>query len=69
MTTIINGRRAYVIGKKSPAPKQFVTNQEVRGREFIDHDGTVYRVIWPAGRLLLSELSERLQQQGSNASE
>ena len=52
-----NGVNHYVArNRRKQEPKQFAPVQQCEGRIFIDHDGTVYEVIWPRGRMLLSEL-------------
>lgn len=55
-----NGSKHYVAGRREKdEPKQFAPVQQYEGRIFTDYDGTVYEVIWPRGRMLLSELGRQ----------
>lgn len=56
------GRRYYVVNKAAPTPTKFVTSQQLKGRTFIDQDGTEYVIVWPIGNLPLSELRDFLQE-------
>lgn len=51
-----NGNRYVAGNRRKLQPTQFAPVQHSEGRIFIDHDGTVYEVVWPRGRMLLSEL-------------
>ena len=49
--------KRYVAGRRERnEPKQFAPYQPNEQRIFVDHDGTEYEIIWPRGRMLLSEL-------------
>jgi hypothetical protein len=54
-----NGSNRYVNSRRAPSPTKFAPPvQRSEGRLFIDQDGTVYEVIWPNGRMPLSELGK-----------